>query len=127
MKNFKRKKQYKNAVKMEILANKVCAAVGRKLEELYPGWLWLVECTWRNGVVTVKNISLHGDYGFVIHLEELMHDPDLKLVSVAGGELLERCDLPRGPRPAGIKADLDKQRDVRGNLKTMNNFGAEKR
>ena len=109
----RRKKIVSNAVKLEIYANRICAAVGQKIQDHYPGWLWDIECKWETGVVTVKNLGLHGDYGFVLHLEELLNDVDLKLVVVAGGDLLERCGFPAGPRPEDTS---DKKRDIRGNV-----------
>lgn len=112
MSTARRKSHKPNAVKLEILENQICAAVGQQLAKHYPGWHWLVECTAQTGVVTVKNLNLSGDYGFVLHLEQLMTDTDLKLPVVAGGELLERCNLPRGPRPENtehLKRDLKGQ------------------
>lgn len=106
-------RQRKNAIKMEIAENKICAIVGKQLAAHYPGWHWLVECTVQSGVVTVKNLSLHGDYGFIIHLEDLMTDTDLRLPVAAGGELLERCGLPRGPRPEDT---THLKRDVKGQV-----------
>jgi hypothetical protein len=109
-----RKKRISNEVKLEIYANRICAAVGQKLQNHYPRWIWFIECKWETGIVTVKNLSLHGDYGFVLHLEELVNDADLKLVVVAGGELLERCGFEAGPRPENIS---HKERDIKGNVK----------
>ena len=111
-----------NAVKLEIHANAICAAVGQQLEKHYPGWLWFVECTITSGIVTVKNISLHGDYGFVLLLTDLLSDTDLRLPVTAGGELLERCNLPRGPRPKNLQI----KRDIKGNAELDTHGAGEK-
>ena len=82
--------------------------------ECYPGWKWYIECTWESGCVVVKNLDLHGDYGFVIELRHLLNDTSLNLPVNAGGELLERCNLPRGAKPENFKELVKK--DVRGQL-----------
>jgi hypothetical protein len=83
-----------------------------KLQDLYPGWSWLVECEWKSGVVTVKNMNFGGNYGFLLHLRRLLCDPSLSTVTKAGGEILERCGYAAGPRPEVI----DSKKDVRGNI-----------
>lgn len=104
----------KNEVAMRIAEEKICSAVGQVLEKHYPGYRWYVHCTWWTGVVTVKNLNLHGDYGFMFHLRELLHDVDLTSVMRAGGELLERCSLPRrNMRPEDV---YELKRDLRGNV-----------
>ena len=100
------------AFQMEINENKICSVVGRCLEQHYPGYMWNVECTWYTGCVTVKCLDIHGDYGFIIHLKDLVHDIGLQLPMKAGGELLERCGLPRSKRPE----KLELKRDIRGNV-----------
>jgi len=104
--------EYKAGIAFEVEANKVCAMVGRVLEKHYPGWTWFVECRRGTGVVTVKNLDIHGEYGFILHLSQLMHDNELKLPILAGGELLERCNFPRGARPERLEAD----RDIKDNI-----------
>jgi hypothetical protein len=98
---------------MLMAENKICAEVGKQLEKHYPGWTWLVECVWSTGLVTVKNLNIHGDYGFVLTLQDLLHDVELVLPVRAGGELLERCNLPRARRPQDTS---HLKRDVRGNV-----------
>lgn len=92
--------------------NKVEAEIGQELERHYPGWQWWVECTLKAGVVAVKNLDLHGDYGFIIHLNRYLTNPErLKMVMRAGGETLERYNQDRAKAPEKIEVE----RDIRGN------------
>lgn len=111
--NAKEKREF---VKFELFANKLCSLVGQQLEKHYPGWRWLVECHQGTGIVTVKNLHISGDYGFVLNLSDVLSDVEMKLPVIAGGELLERCSLPRTRRkqsdtpavdPRGTAAVLD--------------------
>jgi hypothetical protein len=113
-------KEYKEHVAFEIAANKLCAMVGKVLQKHYPGWQWFVECLQGTGVLTVKNLSIHGDYGFIIHLHQLMNDTELKLPILAGGELLERCNFPRGAMPERLEVD----RDIKNNVIDIDTQGA---
>lgn len=73
----------------------------RKIAEVlhrhYPGHLWAVHASAETGIATIHNLRLSGRWGFVIRLQELNHDRMLKMVVRAGGELLERWRLSRGP------------------------------
>lgn len=87
---------------------------GQYLASLYPGYHWQTDCDFFAGVLNVKNLTLHGEWGFTILLKDLMNDPDMETVMRAGGELLERCNLPRTFRPEDFKQRVNK--DVRGNV-----------
>jgi hypothetical protein len=89
----------KDEIKHQIWQAQIETAVGQKLAQAYTGYQWQIDCSIIGGVVTIKNLNLSGDYGFVLHLRDLEHDTDLKSVILAGGELLERCNLPRTFRP----------------------------
>lgn len=117
------KKHFKNKsdLKTELLINRIEASVGRKLQDLYPGYSWQIECKPFSGVVEVKNLTIHGDYGFLLHLKMLVHDTNLELVKQAGGELLERCGLPATLRPENMESYV--KRDIRGNVE-MDTHGA---
>jgi hypothetical protein len=91
--------------------NTVCGIVGRELEKHYPGWEWYVECKLPTGLVSVRNLSLHGEYGFYLSIAAILNETDPKLVMLAGGEILERYWQGRGKRPAHV----DKVVDIRGN------------
>ena len=68
------------------------------LHSAYPGHLWAVTCEGEKGIATVRNLSLSGQWGFILKLNEMSTSSDWKKrVLVAGGELLER--LPKCARP----------------------------
>ena len=100
-------------LKDEIYENQVCAEVGQELVKHYPGWDWWVECKIKSGILSVRNTNLDGDYGFVIHLGDYLHNPARQhLIMRAGGEILERYRQERGAMPEVVEGE----RDVRGNL-----------
>lgn len=70
--------------------------IGEALNKHYPGHLWAVNVDNVGGVVNIFNMRLSGRWGFTLHLNDVLHDPDLKTVMRAGGELLERYRLKVG-------------------------------
>lgn len=70
-------------------------AIGEHLFAIYPGHMWGV--TVQGGVAVIKNLSLEGQYGFVLHCHKLVNNlPNLKHeVMKAGGDLLERFRIDR--------------------------------
>lgn len=107
-------KLHKKRVARELAINKIESIVGQKLISLYKGYNWYVDCKPEHGVVEIKNLTLHGDYGFVLYLKDLVNDLNLDLVMRAGGELLERCGLPTTHRPEDYKGIVKK--DLRSNV-----------
>ena len=65
------------------------------LQQHYTGHLWAVTCQGEQGIATVRNLSLSGNWGFILHLKEIYGDPGMKCVIRAGGEILERFRLAR--------------------------------
>jgi hypothetical protein len=63
------------------------------LHQHYPGHLWAVNVNHDGGTVNIFNLALSNLYGYVLHLTTVEHDPNLKCVMRAGGELLERAKL----------------------------------
>lgn len=98
-------------VAVTLFESEIESAVGQVLQRHYNGWRWYVDCRAEAGIVTVRNLSLHGDYGFVIPLRKLQHDVDLKTVVLAGGEILERYNQQARWRPEVV----DLPRDIKGN------------
>ena len=87
----------------------VAAAMHHVLERHYPGHQWATSADHRTGMAHVKLLYLdakgiNGRYGFQLHLTQLNSDPRLQCVVRAGGELLERYRLKRGPATADSKA-----------------------
>lgn len=75
----------------------IAGAVAEMLHRHYPGHLWVVHASRETGIATVHNLRLSGRWGFVLRLNDLLSDPTLRMVVRAGGELLERWSLSRGP------------------------------
>lgn len=65
--------------------------VAEHLHKHYPGHLWAVNV--EGGVVNVHNLFLSGTWGFRIFISDI--DVDYKVVTRAGGELLERYNVAR--------------------------------
>ena len=92
----------------------IARQVAETLDKHYPGHAWAVQASVEQGIVTVRNLNLSGEMGFILHMDDMHHDPDMKLTVRAGGELLERYRVRRGEFRA---ADLDGRKvDLRGNL-----------
>jgi len=78
-------------------------AIGDALEENYAGWGWAVNVNSEGGVVDVHCLLIEGElgrtYGFRIFLNEINHTVKSvrKKAIMAGGEILERSGVPRGP------------------------------
>ena len=73
--------------------------VGEILESTYPGYLWMVSKV--RGDIIIKNGQLgkFGQCGFIIDGSKLTSHYDMRYKTIcAGGELLERCNLPRDGR-----------------------------
>lgn len=100
----------KERIKKELYENKICEAVGRQLVHHYPSWKWYVDCRLDSGLISVRNLSLDGDYGFYIGIGDFLNETTPKLVMRAGGEILERFNQHRGER----KKDVAIERDFKG-------------
>lgn len=94
----------------EILAARVETATSRDLADMttakavadvldrhYPGHLWKVNVDSMNGIATVLNMRLSGNWGFILKLTDTYSGSEFeKRVMLAGGELLERYRLHTG-------------------------------
>ena len=76
--------------------------IGDTLEKHYPGWAWQinVKSEANAGVINVISAVLNDwtpkMYGYVLHLGKLgSHKDIVHKAVVAGGELLERANMPR--------------------------------
>ena len=84
------------------------------LERNYAGWLWAVQPYEGGGIIKIFSLLISGQYGYIMKIEDIQNDPERKLAVEAGGNILERYSLPRGPYKKGL---LDgKMRDLVGNL-----------
>jgi len=76
----------------------IAQRVAGVLDKHYAGHLWAVNVDIENGIATIYNLRLSGNWGFVLHLKQLLvsqKEADA-LVMRSGGELLERYHLRRG-------------------------------
>jgi hypothetical protein len=87
---------------------------GEALEKRYPGWLWTINPDQEGGVIYIYSLRLSGEWGYTIKIADIQNDPQAKEAIMAGGEILERYNIRRGP----YKRDLlkGKIKDLRGNF-----------
>ena len=80
--------------------------IAETLHEHYQNWLWAVNVS--GGVAVIKNLFVSSKWGYVLKYKDIKGDAEHRRQEVikAGGELLERCHLPRGPRQEGAKAEV---------------------
>jgi len=76
-------------------------AIAKQIAEIlhthYPGHLWGVTAQSDQGIATVRNLRFSGNWGFVLKLRDIVtHKELVKRTKWAGGELLERYNMPRG-------------------------------
>lgn len=70
--------------------------IAETLERHYPSHPWMVEVSHANGVVFISlPIVMKRNQKFVLHTDNLKVDPGLRAVVRAGGEILERHNVPR--------------------------------
>lgn len=71
--------------------------VAEALNEHYAGHLWAVNCRGEDGIMTIHNLMLSGQWGFVLKLDNSYSASDLrKRAIMGGGEILERYKVSRG-------------------------------
>ena len=88
---------------VEIDDMNLAGLISNTLEKHYSGWGWLVRVDSEGGIVEIingiMNATLTKQYGYVLKLAKLNNTYDMivKQSVNAGGELLERMGVPRGP------------------------------
>jgi hypothetical protein len=81
--------------------------VADALNRAYPGHLWAVNCQGEQGVLTIHNLMLSGQWGFTLLLDKSYSASELhKRAIMAGGEVLERYKVSRGRINNDQLADL---------------------
>lgn len=70
--------------------------IGDLLERQFPGWSWAISPDERGGVVTIRSLRLDARYGYLLHTAKIQNDPQLRAITRAAGEILERAGVPRG-------------------------------
>lgn len=86
----------------EVMAKEMADA----LHQAYPGHLWGVNVNSKQGIASVRNFHLSGNWGFLLHLPPIYSASEWKKrVLMGGGELLERYRQSRGRiRPDHIES-----------------------
>lgn len=80
-------------VARDLALTKRIAAV---LEAHYPSHPWMIEVSHAQGVAMISlPIIMRMNQKFVLHTDRLTSDPSLRAVVRAGGEILERHNVPR--------------------------------
>ena len=70
--------------------------IGETLFSHYPGHVWQVHVDSRQGVALIKlAVLMRGGWKYILKLSDLNGDPGMRCVIRAGGEILERFDIPR--------------------------------
>lgn len=100
----------------ELAASQAIAKqVAETLEKHHPGHAWSVYADVMQGVVNIHNLNLSSEWGYVILMDEMINDPEMRMTIRAGGEILERFGINQG------RLNHDelhgKPMDLRGNLK----------
>ena len=91
--------EQKEKIIEQVYNNQIEAHCGQILAKLYPGYRWYVDAKISAGIVTIQNQTLGGEQGYVLPISKVINETDgNRLVMVAGGEILERHGLARGPR-----------------------------
>jgi hypothetical protein len=94
------------------LAN-LAARYGDALEKHYPGWMWAINPDQEGGVIYIYSLRLSGEYGIVLRTGEVQDDAHEKAAIMAGGEILDRYNLPRKQyNPELLRGKIT---DLRGN------------
>lgn len=85
------------------------------LQRAYPGHLWAINVEGRTGIITIRDLYLSGQWGYVLKIADVYSISSLERDAVhAGGEILERFCMSR----AQFKADqyAEKPIDFAGRL-----------
>lgn len=85
---------YEDFTPVKMQETEIASRILAKLVADYPGYNWHVEVSFQAQVAIVRT-EFGGNWGFVLHLDKVVNDPDLKAVRWAGGESLERFNLSR--------------------------------
>lgn len=85
----------------------VAGDISRELQRHYPGWNWGVDVNVRKGLIDIKCMDIDARFGYTIRVTGLYSWDSLRdKVKLAGGEILERYNMPRS------RMDLDTWRSA---------------
>lgn len=70
--------------------------ISETLERHYPAHPWMVTVSHAQGIAQIKlPLVMKRNQAYILHLDKLAVDPGLRKVVRAGGEILERYNMPR--------------------------------
>lgn len=87
---------------MELMLLDVC----NHLQKVHPKNFWHAMST-DGSTVAIRALDISSKIGYVLHATTIQADPDLKCVTRAGGELLERAGLSRENKGSMTATHLD--------------------
>ena len=71
--------------------------IAEALNTDYPGHLWAVNVRGEQGIATIHNLMLSGEWGYTLHLDKRYSASETTLAAKRGaGEILERYNVARG-------------------------------
>lgn len=83
--------------KQEALDIHLAKMIGEALHAAYPGHLWAINVRGDQGIVTIHNLMLSGEWGYLLHLDKRYSVSELHHKAKLGaGEILERYNVARG-------------------------------
>lgn len=88
--------------------------IADNLEKQYSGWLWALGVDAQGGVVSIRSLRLSMEWGVMLKLDEIQHDPKVRQREVmrAAGEILERFGCKPGHYRHDMVANI--RRDIAG-------------
>lgn len=85
--------------------------IAEALNQHYPGHLWAVNVRGEQGIATIHNLMLSGEWGYVLHLDRRYSASELRKKAILGaGEILERYNVTRGKADMGKMAEMQTDR-----------------
>jgi len=94
--------------------------VAETLNQHYPGHLWAINVQGEQGVLTIHNLMLSGQWGYRLHMDKRYSVSELiHACKLAAGEILERYNQRRGriDHDAMAAAPMDRVGRVVGELR----------
>lgn len=95
------------AARQDALDISMAKMVAEALNQAYPGHLWAINVRGEQGVMTIHNLMLSGEYGYTLHLDKRYSASETtEAAKRAAGEILERYNVRRG------RADMEKMGEM---------------
>lgn len=83
--------------KQDALDIHLAMMIAEALNQAYPGHLWAVNVRGDQGIATIHNLMLSGEWGYILHLDKRYSASETVAAAKRGaGEILERYNVSRG-------------------------------